>query len=95
VLRAHESAQDLEASAKRLLHDLAAKGAGQERVRAFRAAFAAQTDVTRRRRVVSEMLAALEQLERQVKAAVTAEQPPPEPTRKARARPAINPVTAW
>jgi hypothetical protein len=65
VLRAHESAQDLESSAKRLLLDLAAKGAGQERVRAFRAAFAAHTDVTRRRRVVSEMLAALEQLERQ------------------------------
>ena len=65
VLRAHENAQDIEASAKRLLADLAAKGAGQERVRAFRSAFAAHTDVTRRRRVVSEMLAALEQLERQ------------------------------
>ena len=65
VLKAHESAQTLEESAKRLLADLGAKGAGQEKVRAFRAAFAANTDVTRRRRVVSEMLAALEALERQ------------------------------
>ena len=65
VLKAHESAQTLEDSAKRLLADLGAKGAGQEKVRAFRAAFAANTDVTRRRRVVSEMLAVLEALERQ------------------------------
>lgn len=63
VLRAHESAKDLNASAKRLLADLTAKGAGREQVQAFRAAFVAHTDVTRRRRVVSEMLRALEQLE--------------------------------
>ena len=64
VLKAQGSADALEASAKRLLSDLAARGAAPEKVRAFRAAFAAHTDVTRRSRVVFAMLAALEEAER-------------------------------
>lgn len=61
---AHGSAQDLDLSAKRLLSDLRARGADAATIAGFRAALAAHTDVTRRKRTISEMLAALEALER-------------------------------
>jgi hypothetical protein len=61
---AHESARDLETSARRLLSDLRARGADAVTLARFRAALAAHTDVTRRKRTISEMLAALEALER-------------------------------
>lgn len=60
---AHGSADDLEASAKRLLSDLTKRGADANAVKAFRAALAKHTDDTRRRRTIAQMLAALESLE--------------------------------
>lgn len=61
--QAHGSADDLEASAKRLLSDLSKRGADASAVQAFRAALAKHTDDTRRRRTIAQMLAALEALE--------------------------------
>jgi hypothetical protein len=64
VSRAFRSARDLDASAKRLLSDLKARGAEPSMLQALRAALAAHSDATRREHTVCERLFALEALER-------------------------------